>query len=130
MSAYNFINEWIKSRNLWSSAFFSSMADRLIISLALILFLSFYSTIDAQNTTKNVRLSGKIVVIENNETIPLEYATVRLLSLKDSSLITGTTTDNAGKFELKTTLGSDYILFVTSVGYQNLYQVVKLNANE
>ena len=120
----------MKSRNLWSSAFFSSMAERLIISVALILFLSFYSTIDAQTTTKNVRLSGKIVVIENSQTIPLEYATVRLLSLKDSSLLTGTTTDSAGKFELKTTSGSECILFVTSVGYQNLYQVVRLNENE
>jgi hypothetical protein len=130
MSAYNFINEWIKSRNLWSSAFFSSMACRLSISVALIMSQTFYSTIYAQTSTKNVRLSGKIVVIENNQTIPLEYATVRLLSLKDSSLLTGTTTDSAGKFELKTTSGSECILFVTSVGYQNLYQVVRLNENE
>jgi hypothetical protein len=46
------------------------------------------------------RLSGRILVRENNQQNPFEYATVRLLSAKDSTLIAGTTTDRLGRFEL------------------------------
>ncbi|MEI8086516.1 MAG: outer membrane beta-barrel protein [Paludibacter sp.] len=75
-------------------------------------------------------MSGKIVVKENDDTIPLGYATVRLLSIKDSTMIAGKMTDELGNFDFKATAGKDYLLFVSCLGYKNLYQSVQITPNE
>jgi len=76
------------------------------------------------------RISGRVLVRENNETNPLEYATVRLLSANDSSLIAGTTSDGAGRFELTANPQPEYILYVSSIGYKSHYQLLRLSLHE
>ncbi len=87
-------------------------------------------SLQSQTLPKNILLSGKIVVREKDDTIPLGYATVRLLSVKDSIFIAGKTTDELGNFEFKTNAGNDYLLFVSCLGYKNLYQSIQINHNE
>ncbi|MDD3320562.1 MAG: outer membrane beta-barrel protein [Paludibacter sp.] len=72
-------------------------------------------------------LSGKIIAVENNQTVPLHYATVRLLAAKDSTLISGTTTDQYGRYEFRSLRDNDYLLLVSSVGYLNIYQPVSVS---
>ncbi len=71
-----------------------------------------------------------MLVQENDVFDALEYASVRLLSVNDSSLITGTTTNEFGRFELNTTAQPEYILHVSSVGYQHFYQRIQLPPKE
>jgi len=98
-----------------------------LIFLILNLFPIGCTSVFSQTTTKNYRLSGKVVSMMNHQAVPMEYVTVRLLSAKDSTLITGTTSDEAGIFELSVVKAKEYILFLSCVGYSNLYQPVKFN---
>ena len=56
-------------------------------------------------------------VFDAKNGLPLEMATVRLLSSKDSSLVKGCQTDLKGAFMLDKIKDGNYILLVSSVGY-------------
>ena len=76
-------------------------------------------------------------ILDVSTEIPLEFATVSVLTAKDSSIVTGSVTDIDGHFEIKTTVGN-YILKVDFIGYQtkwidevnpsNAFPVVKLGS--
>lgn len=89
-----------------------------------------FTPIYSQTHTSQKRISGKVLVYEKNQTNSLEYATVRLLSVKDSSLIAGTTSNHSGNFELIVNAQPEYIIFVSSVGYNNFYQLIQPPINE
>jgi len=108
---------------------FSSSLLRYNISFILLFSSVFLISIHSQTLPTIIKLSGKIVVKENDDTIPLGFATVRLLSIKDSSFITGKTSDDLGNFEIKANVANDYLLFVSCLGYKNLYQSVQINQN-
>ena len=59
-------------------------------------------------------LSGK-VVDEKNESVP--YVAIRLLE-KDSTFIAGTTTDSLGVFSFSKVIKGEYILALSSIGYE------------
>lgn len=65
---------------------------------------------------KKIIVSGKI--LEATSSIPIEYATVTLLSLSDS-LLTGTITREDGTFEIESPL-SDFYIQVNYMGYRKL----------
>jgi hypothetical protein len=50
---------------------------------------------------------------------PIAAATITVLEKKDSSLVSFTITDNAGKFELKGIPNGEYRLLITHVSYRN-----------
>jgi len=112
------------------SVIFSSALLKFFISINLLFCVFFSFSLHSQSLSKNIHLSGKIVIKENGEIVPLGYATVRLLSVKDSTFIAGKTTDDMGNFEFKTNAQKDYLIFVSCVGYKNLYQSVQLNEHE
>jgi hypothetical protein len=101
-------------------------------TLFIFFFLSvfFIHPTEAQTPPSSKRISGRVMMREDNLALPLEYATVRLLSVKDSSLIAGTTSDRSGRFELTANPQPEYILFVSSVGYKSRYQRVQASVNE
>ena len=77
-----------------------------IITCVCLLFMVVYS--HAQST-----LNG---IVENDEGIKLEYATVRLLT-QDSIFVAGTITDTEGNYQLKINKGK-YVLIVSMIGYK------------
>ena len=70
-------------------------------------------------------LSGKIQDTSSNA---IPYATISLLNL-DSTLITGTISDEDGKYLINTKTG-DYILKVSFIGYETHYQTIYINENK
>ena len=56
----------------------------------------------------------------------IEMSTVRLLQAADSSLVTGTTTDQYGSFTLKNVPAGDFILEVKYLGYQDYFQNISV----
>lgn len=122
--------EPILSRIQQSSAFSTCKLMKNIFAIAFIFCATFFFTAYAQVASTNLGLSGKVVNGNKNQTNPLEYATVRLLALPDSALVTGTTTDESGHFRLNATSGREYILYISCVGYQSLYQIVQVQNNE
>lgn len=61
-------------------------------------------------------LKGRVVDMEN---MPVAYANVALLSKVDSTVVSGTITDEDGIFELR--IEEDSILMVAMLGYETIY---------
>ncbi len=63
--------------------------------------------------------SGRVL---DDQKIPVQYATVALLSVADSSLISGTVTDEQGIFKIEVSESKPYLLAVSYVGYKRSIQ--------
>ena len=75
------------------------------------------------------KLSGR--VLDDNSKEPIEYASVALLRVSDSSLVTGDVTDAKGAFSINVAYGT-YLLRVTFMGFNAYYHSspVMLNAKK
>ena len=82
-----------------------------------------YANVD-ENAKPKYMVSG--TVIDKRAEAPLEYATIALLSLPDSSIVNGIITDTKGKFNVKADQPGDYILKVKFIGYESFYANVSL----
>lgn len=71
---------------------------------------------------------GRVV---GEKQLPVEFATVALLSVQDSVLVGGTVTDNKGLFKITAPDAGPYLLSVSFVGYKkNVRQVTPAVAEE
>ncbi len=73
----------------------------------------------AQSSGSRGRISG--VVVDGDDKSPIMQATIQVLSLPDSTMVTGDVTDNDGKFSIATRPGK-YVLKVSFVGYTPTYK--------
>ncbi|MEG1750005.1 MAG: outer membrane beta-barrel protein [Tannerellaceae bacterium] len=89
--------------------------------LALFLLLLALPVVAQQN---GVTVIGTVIEQTNREVI--EQATVRLLSGKDSTLIGGVVTAKDGSFALKNVKKGAYLLHVSFVGFEPLYQPLQI----
>jgi len=80
------------------------------------LFFSLFFTISLM-AQRNGTVSG--VAFDTLSKLPVPSATISVLEKKDSSLISFTITDNAGKFELKGIPNGEYRLLITHINYHN-----------
>ncbi|PSL05743.1 outer membrane beta-barrel family protein [Cecembia rubra] len=74
----------------------------------------------AQTTT----IKGKVSDGDNNR--PMEFANIALLTIEDSSLVTGGMTDLEGRFSFDTDQKGNFMLRVGFMGYENYWQEVSL----
>lgn len=77
-----------------------------------------------QADRRAVDISGTVVDAASDE--PVEQATVRLLSLADSSLVRGVASLKDGRFTLKRVKAGNYLLNISFVGYEPLYQPLRI----
>src|SRR5690606_28350048 len=92
------------------------------LSLFLITLLSF-----SQN--KPFKVIGKVV--DGDENLPLESATVFLQRTKDSTMVTYTITDRGGNFTLENRTGeSELDMYISFVGYRTHLEKVKIDKAE
>lgn len=87
------------------------------VSFTTILFL-LHAVIGLAQGEFTATITGKIIDAEAKE--PLEYTTVQLLQLPDSSLATGATSGLDGTFEIKNVKPGQYVARVSFVGYKDL----------
>lgn len=71
-----------------------------------------------------VDVTGTVVEEGNNE--PIEQATVRLLNVKDSTMVGGVASSRNGNFTLKDIKSGSYLLHVSFVGFDPLYQPLQI----
>ncbi len=91
---------------------------KYIFQTLILLFMSIH--VSGQ---KNITISGTIV--ENTaQKDPVEQVTIRLLSLPDSSLVTGTTSRRDGTFSLQQISPGRYVLHASFIGYKDIYKPV------
>lgn len=63
-------------------------------------------------------LSG---IVKDSDQVPVSYATVEIIQLPDSSLVTRTTTDRDGSFVLTSELDGDHIIKISATGYEDSF---------
>lgn len=71
---------------------------------------------------QQARVNVQGQVVEQGNDLPIEQATVRLLSVKDSTMVGGVVSSKNGNFNLKSIRPGTYLLSVTFVGFDPLYQ--------
>jgi len=99
---------------------------RLIImklgKILLVLIVTLFSLPSMAQT--GVTVTGRIVEQGNN--LPVEQATVRLLTGKDSTMVGGVVSSADGNFTLKNIKAGSYLLHVTFVGFEPTYQPLQI----
>ena len=88
-----------------------------ILVIAIIYLLGSFAA-----AAQTVKVNGTVIDEQNR---PVEFVNVALISLPDSSFVTGSTTNGKGKFILKTATGSDFLLKFSYIGYIDEQIVIK-----
>jgi hypothetical protein len=68
----------------------------------------------------------KGMVVDSTTNLPLQFATVALLSPKDSSVVTGGITSTTGTFEFANSRPGNYKLRINFLGYKTIKKVIKV----
>lgn len=93
----------------------------------LLMMILVFSSISAQAQKKKVEVKG--VVVEHGTGEAIEQATVRLLSVRDSAFVNGVVSSRNGSFSIKNIQAGDYLLHITYVGFDPLYQPIQITGN-
>ncbi len=72
----------------------------------------------AQGQSSNGVISG---IVNDNNQKPLQSVSVSLLRAKDSALVKATATDKSGKYQFENIAAGNYLLALTSVGYERIF---------
>ena len=78
----------------------------------------------AWGQNSSVDLTGRVV--EEGTNMPIEQATIRLLQVKDSTLVRGVASGANGNFTLKNVRKGNYLLHISFVGFDPLYKPVRV----
>ena len=90
--------------------------------------MKFYFILFLSTTLLNAQSFEVSGFVKDQESLPLSYATLLLLNHKDSSYVSGTATDNEGRFVFKSVDKGDYLLRTTLLGFEDALLNVKVNA--
>ncbi|MDR0988464.1 MAG: TonB-dependent receptor [Prevotellaceae bacterium] len=96
---------------------------RALIGMALLLI----TVLPSLSQTKNITVTGR--VIENDTKEPVVQATIQLLSLPDSTFVTGIATNQQGNFTLPKVAKGKYLLKVSYIGFNPYEQSFQLAAD-
>ena len=94
--------------------------------LLMLLMILFSPMAFAQQSGVNVTGS----VVEQGNYTPIEQATVRLLNVKDSAMVRGVVSARNGSFTLKNVKKGSYLLHITFIGYDPLYQPLQITGKK
>ncbi|WP_165155879.1 outer membrane beta-barrel protein [Parabacteroides sp. ZJ-118] len=94
--------------------------------LLMLLMILFSPLVFAQQGGVNVTGS----VVEQSSDTPIEQATIRLLSVKDSVMVRGVVSARNGSFTLRNVKKGSYLLYVTFIGYDPLYQPLQITGKK
>ena len=103
------------------------MTFMFLFNLLLMLLMILFSPMAfAQQSGVNVTGS----VVEQGSDTPIEQATVRLLNVKDSAMVRGVVSARNGSFTLKNVKKGSYLLHITFIGYDPLYQPLQITGKK
>ncbi|MBK7965055.1 MAG: TonB-dependent receptor [Bacteroidetes bacterium] len=71
---------------------------------------------------RNMAPIGKVIGVlsDSSNRQPMEFASVALLKVKDSSAVGGALTDDKGQFKMEDVMPGRYFIRITSIGYRQL----------
>lgn len=98
--------------------------SQLLLLLCLLILIGSAFTLQAQTFT----ISGKVA--DPNSTEPLIGVSVALLQARDSTPVTGASTDVDGNFQITNVANGFYKLRITYIGYQKLDRMVRVTGQD
>ncbi len=89
---------------------------KIVFSSLLLLF----STFQIQAQQPNLKFTLKAKIVDASTQKPLEFATVALKKMRDSSLVSGTITNEQGEFKLEDIPPGGYSYEIAFIGYEKV----------
>ncbi|GMQ23380.1 TonB-dependent receptor [Algoriphagus sp. oki45] len=77
--------------------------------------------------SQNYTVKGR--VLEYGKSEPVPYANILLLSVSDSSQVTGTISEIDGEFEMNNIREGEYLFKIQYLGYQDYYKTISIRSN-
>ncbi len=87
----------------------------ILLKIFSVLLLINITTLSFAQSDKPI--TGVTGTLTDNAGKPMDYATVSLIRLPDSTIVKGTLSNEAGRYNLKTIVPGNYLVKATSVGY-------------
>ena len=99
-----------------------------VIIYNIVLVLCFVASVTFSSIAQSYTVSGNVISSENNAQI--EFATVKLLNVQDSSLYRAMYADSSGAFLFEEIdCNKSFVLKVAHIGYESLYKNSKSSVN-
>jgi hypothetical protein len=100
---------------------------KYLLGLVFLFTIVVDSFCQSQDNLASIQMTGKVLVMGESQDIALPFASIRLLAIKDSTFIMGTTTNENGQYKLRLESEKEYLLLISCLGYETIYQTVKAN---
>lgn len=91
--------------------------------------ISLFALLSLPVKAQQKRVEIKGTIIEKSSQEPIEAATIRLLSGKDSTMKAGVASENKGLFSLKNIAPGTYLLHVSYIGFEPVYQPLQITGS-
>lgn len=115
----------MRSRYICQQIFLKKTTLSILVKLFLFTLSGLLFSFDANSQTRNI--SG-IISDANNQKLP--GASVSLLQLADSSVVTGAFTDTDGRFSISNISSGKYFLKISFIGFEDLYKSADLASSD
>ncbi|HEX2934104.1 MAG TPA: TonB-dependent receptor [Bacteroidales bacterium] len=106
----------IQNQQAHAASYPASFANSHILRTSVIALLFSLLFLFSANAQKSGKVSGKLLAVNTNE--PIEFATVAIYNLPDSTLVKGVITDNTGAFRIDGLSNGKYYLKASYLGYK------------
>ncbi len=99
------------------------MKTNTLVTICLLLSLWIGAWAQGPNATLENDARGRIIgkVVDGGTKTPLDFATISILTVRDSALVTGGISDADGKFEIEVEFGA-YIVKLEFLSYETIYR--------
>lgn len=94
----------------------------------LISFISLGSLAQTSGSSSIKTIEG--VILDKETDTPIPYASIRLLTRKDSTYVQGATSSEKGDFKITTRKSAEYIVEVSFMGYKSFFRNININNKE
>ena len=88
------------------------------------IFHNYFIRANGHTDTKNGSITG--MVIDGTQKLPVAFATVVLKSTEDGKILTGSITDEAGKFEIQKIPEGSFLMEIQFIGYETYTQTFEI----
>lgn len=120
----------ITKRNQWAATYTKQYSALLIKMICMkaerLLFVLLFILLPFSGFAQQSGVEVRGTIIEEGNKEPIEQATVRLLNVKDSTMVGGVVSSRNGNFSIKNIKAGEYLLHVSYIGFDPVLQPLQI----